>query len=131
MGDIFVMPRGGGGVTSDEVTATRDEVLVGHTALTADSNDEVAPGAMPNNGAVSQALNAGTAFVVPAGYHNGSGRITANTLASQTSATATPPQILTGQTAYVNGNKITGTMIDYSYLIQDQVSFPGARSPQL
>lgn len=65
---------------------------------------------MPNRGAVSQALNAGASYTIPAGYHNGSGTVAANSLASQTSATATAPRLLNGYTAYVNGNKITGTL---------------------
>lgn len=71
-------------------------------------------GAMANNGAVTSTLTAGTSYTIPAGYHNGSGKITANNLASQTNATATAPQILSGQTAYVNGNKITGNMPNLS-----------------
>lgn len=71
-------------------------------------------GTMANNGAVTSTLTAGTSYTIPAGYHNGSGKITANNLASQTSATATAQQILSGQTAFVNGSKITGTMPNLS-----------------
>lgn len=67
-------------------------------------------GTMANRGAVSQALNAGGSYTIPAGYHNGSGNITANSLASQTSATATATDIASGKTAWVNGSKLTGTM---------------------
>ena len=65
---------------------------------------------MPNRGAVTQTLNAGGSYTIPAGYHNGSGKITAASLSSQTSGTATATQILSGKTAWVNGKKITGTM---------------------
>ena len=65
---------------------------------------------MANQGAKTSSLNCGGSYTIPAGYHNGSGKITANSLASQTSATATAEQILSGQTAYVNGNKVTGSM---------------------
>lgn len=74
-------------------------------------------------GAVSASLNCGGSYTVPEGYHNGSGRITANSLASQTSATATAAQILSGKTAWVNGSRLTGTMVDYSYLAKGQTSF--------
>jgi len=67
-------------------------------------------GTMVNRGAVSQALNAGGSYTVPSGYHNGSGTVAANSLASQTSATAIASQILSGITAWVNGIKITGSM---------------------
>ena len=67
-------------------------------------------GTMANNGSVSKALAAGGSYTIPKGYHDGTGKVTANSLVSQTSATATAAQILSGKTAYVNGSKITGTM---------------------
>ena len=67
-------------------------------------------GTMENRGAINQTLNAGGSYTIPAGYHNGSGKVKVNSLASQTSATATAAQILSGKTAWVNGNKITGSM---------------------
>ena len=63
-----------------------------------------------NQGAKTSSLNCGGSYTIPAGYHNGSGKITANSLSYQTSATATAGNILSGKTAYVNGSKITGTM---------------------
>ena len=38
---------------------------------------------MVNNGAKTASLNCGGSYTIPAGYHNGSGKITANTAASQ------------------------------------------------
>ena len=64
---------------------------------------------MTNNGAKTASLNCGGSYTIPAGYHNGSGKVTANTLASQTSATATAARIGKGYTAWVNGTQITGT----------------------
>ena len=98
------------GTTSADVTATRANILVGTTTITSDSSDVIVEGTMPNNEAVSQSLNAGGSYTIPAGYHNGSGKITANSLASQTSADATASQILSGYTAWVNGEKITGNV---------------------
>ena len=66
--------------------------------------------AIVNRGAVSQALNCGGSYTIPEGYHNGSGKVTANSLASQTDANAAAAQILSGFTAWVKGNKVTGTM---------------------
>ena len=63
-----------------------------------------------NQGAKTSSLNCGGSYTIPAGYHNGSGKITANSLSYQTSATATAGNILSGKTAYVNGSKITGNM---------------------
>ena len=69
-------------------------------------------GTMPNKGAVTQALDAGGSYTIPKGYHNGSGKVTANSLASQTSGTAAAGHILKGKTAWVNGSQITGTVIE-------------------
>lgn len=113
MGKVW-MPGGGGGTDLDMVTAGKPDVLAGKVIV--DKEGDPLIGAMPNNGSVSQALNAGGSYTVPAGYHNGSGKVTANSLASQTSATATAAQILSGQTAWVNGNKLTGTMAVQSIL---------------
>lgn len=93
-------------VTHD-ASADDSEILSGKTAWV---NGEKVTGTMANKGAVSQTLNAGGSFTIPAGYHNGSGKVTANSLASQTSATAVAGDILSGKTAYVNGSKITGTI---------------------
>ena len=66
---------GGGGVTSDDVTATRADVLAGKTTVTTDSADAVVQGTMPNNGAVSQTIGINGSYTIPAGYHNGQGRV--------------------------------------------------------
>ena len=87
-------------------TATAAQILSGKTALVQGST---VTGTMTNRGAVTSSLNAGGSYTIPAGYHNGSGKVTANSLASQTSATATAEDIASGKTAYVNGSKITGT----------------------
>ena len=89
-----------------QATATASQILKDYTAY---KDGKLITGTMPNNGAVSATLNAGENYVIPASYHNGSGKVTANSLASQTSATATTEDIASGKTAYVNGNKITGT----------------------
>lgn len=50
MADAILMSGGVGGVTSDDVTARREHVLQGYTALTADSDDEPVQGTMTNRG---------------------------------------------------------------------------------
>lgn len=72
-------------------------------------NGEILTGTMVNRGAVTQALNAGGSYTIPAGYHNGLGKVTGNSLASQTSATAVAADIKSGKTAWVNGAKVIGT----------------------
>ncbi|MEY8357096.1 hypothetical protein AALB39_27645 [Lachnospiraceae bacterium 54-53] len=110
MGKIW-MPGGGGGADLDVITAGASDVMAGKVIV--DKEGESLTGTMPNRGAVNQALNAGGSYTIPAGYHNGAGKVTANSLASQTSATATAAQILSGQTAWVNGSKVTGSMPSY------------------
>lgn len=101
---VFTLASGG----VDDVNFSAGDLLTGKNANNSDG--EKVNGTMANNGAVTSTLTAGTSYTIPAGYHNGSGKITANNLASQTSATATANQILSGQTAWVNGSKITGTI---------------------
>ena len=101
--------RCGGGADTSIVTALAEDVLSQKVIVDAEGNPLT--GTMPNNGAVSpSALNCGGSYTIPKGYHNGNGKVTANSLASQTSANATAGNILTGKTAWVNGSKVTGTM---------------------
>lgn len=107
---VVIGPVGGAQLTgtyTSDATATAGQILTGKTAYV---NGSKLTGSMADRGAVSQALNAGGSYTIPAGYHNGSGKVTANSLASQTSGTATAGHILSGQTAYVNGSKVTGSL---------------------
>lgn len=65
---------GGGGVqpTGDAVAA---DVLTGKTFSNADGIGKT--GTMPNNGAVSGTATPSQPYTIPAGYHNGSGTVTA------------------------------------------------------
>lgn len=109
MGKCILLKSGSGGIDPDELTATKEDILINKLAGVK-GNDEPVSGSMPNRGAVTQSLNCGNSYTIPSGYHNGSGKVTANSLSSQTSANATSGQILSGQTAWVNGSKITGSM---------------------
>ena len=110
MAECILKKGGGGGVGSDELTATLANVLAGKTVVASDTGDEIGTGTMPDQGAKTSSLNCGGSYTIPAGYHNGSGKITANSLSSQTSANATAAQILKDKTAWVNGSKLTGTL---------------------
>lgn len=89
-----------------DATATAAQILSGMTAYV---NGAKVTGSMTDQGAKTSALNAGGSYTIPAGYHNGSGKVTANSLSSQTSATAAAADIASGKTAWVNGAKVTGT----------------------
>ena len=106
---------GGGGVGSDEISVTKEYVLDGKTYVGADTDDEIGIGKMANNGTTAnQSLNASGSFYIKKGYHAQDFTVIANSLASQTPGTATAGSILNGDSAYVNGNKITGSMPNYS-----------------
>lgn len=108
------MSGGGSSVDLDVITAEAGDILAGKTGI--DPEGDPLPGTMPNRGAVSQTLNAGGSYTIPPGYHNGSGKVTANSLASQTGGTAVAAHLLNGETAWVNGNRITGAMTVNSLL---------------
>lgn len=93
-------------VTNVDAGAT--DVLAGKTIV--DATGAEIEGTMVDNGAKTATLDAGGSYTIPAGYHNGSGKITAKTLASQTAASAEAGEILSGETAWVAGTKVTGSM---------------------
>ncbi|MFR2535024.1 MAG: hypothetical protein ACLS95_07400 [Clostridia bacterium] len=90
-----------------QTNATDDKILSGYKAY---SGGKLLTGTMANRGAITNNLNAGESYTIPEGYHNGGGKVTANSLASQTIATATVDDIAQGKTAWVNGNLITGIL---------------------
>ena len=98
----------GGSVDLSFITATSADILDGY--INTNINAELIAGSITNREAISQSLNASGEYTIPAGYHDGSGKITANTLASQTSADATAGNILDTITAWVNGSQVTGNM---------------------
>lgn len=111
MGRVLFSGGGSGGSSSDDCTATKAQVLSGYTAVTKDSGDDAAGGTMANQGAKTAALNCGASYTIPAGYHNGSGVIRANSLASQTgNATAEDKYVMKGKTYWKDGVLRTGTM---------------------
>lgn len=113
MAECLLLKAGGGGVDCDAATAMKSDVLAGKTFGGKDS-DDLQTGTMVNNGAKTASLNCGGSYTIPAGYHNGSGKIIANSLASQTSANAAAWDIIKGKTAWVSGSKRTGTLDDRS-----------------
>lgn len=66
----------GGGADLDAVTAGAGDVLAGKVIV--DKDGEPLTGTMPNRGAVNQSLGVNGVYTIPAGYHNGSGKVTQN-----------------------------------------------------
>ena len=61
MADAILMSGGVGGVTSDDVTAGKAQVLKGYKTVTRDSDDEIVEGTIPNRGTwvtASEVINA-------------------------------------------------------------------------
>ena len=80
--------------------ATQADVLINKTFSNA-NNDNIA-GQMPDNQAVSKTLTPGSSYVVPRGYHNGNGRVSA----SPNSGTYTFPAGSNGETVDMQPNNL-------------------------
>lgn len=63
------------GTDTSTGTATADQILAGQIAF---SKGVKLTGTMVNRGAVSQSISPGGSYTIPAGYHNGSGKVTAS-----------------------------------------------------
>lgn len=107
------------GVELPELTnpAGAGYILDGYEVV--NGSGELLTGSMVNNGAVSAELVAGAVYAVPVGYHDGTGSVSAKSLASQTAGTATAADILSGATAWVDGTQVTGEHVcesEYEYI---------------
>ena len=95
-----------------EGTATDNQIIVDRTAWV---NGTKIIGTMPDNtGWESNDIIAGESVTIPEGYHNGSHKVSAKDLASQTVADAIESDILLNKTAWVNGTKVTGNIPVYN-----------------
>lgn len=110
MADCIIAGSGGGGVSSDELTARAAHVLAGKKFVGEDTDDDVGVGVMPNNGQVSRTLRAGENLQIARGYHDGTGVVNAVPLADQTAGNAGTGDILSGKTAWVNGRRVDGSV---------------------
>ena len=127
-----------GGTDVSVVTATAGDVL--NTKKIVLPNKSLVSGSMANNGAVSKTLSAQTtSYTIPAGYHNGSGKVSVSaqtksvTPSTTSSQTITPDsgKILTGitlaalvagKTQYSGSTTINPTSSMYSITINTGVS---------
>lgn len=67
MSEVMIPMKAGGGTSSDELTAKREHVLAGYTAVTKDSDDEAVAGTMPDN---STCTSNGTVPGINSSYPN-------------------------------------------------------------
>ena len=99
-------------MSSDELTARAEHVLAGEGYVGVDTDDEAGVGTMSDNGSMQKTLRAGDSVTVPRGFHDGSGTVTAVSLAEQTVGDAAPGDIVAGCKSWVRGARITGTMVE-------------------
>lgn len=92
------------GTFTGDGTATASQILSGAIAYV--KGNKII-GAMANRGEPTTNLNCGGIYNLQSGYYSG-GKVTANSLASQTPANADASTIIAGRNAWVNGNLING-----------------------
>lgn len=97
------------GADVSDATATASNVLDGKTFY-AGTDEGIKTGTMVDNGAKTATLSPGGSYTIPAGYHNGAGKVTANSVTL--SGNAGTGQVLSGYTFYKDNysTKLTGTM---------------------
>ena len=95
--------------TLTSANATSSDILTGKEAYV--NGKKVAGSIKVNEEPIIYDLPAGGCYDISSEtFYKYGGQIWAKSLAIQTQATATPGDILSGQTAYVDGQKITGTL---------------------
>ena len=109
------LPAKGSGSTDapdlSGITAAAEDILAGKKSV--DATGAEITGTMTNQGAWSTTKTSNGSVTIPAGYHNGSGKVTVNVSSTTTIPTdgdAATSDVLTGKTFYSGGSKKTGAM---------------------
>ena len=114
MGECLIIRSGGGADTSD-ATVSGSYILTGYSCYV---NDVKVIGTMPNRASATLILDPGEQYTIPYGYHNGNGEISVSSLADNTPATADSRWILWAKTGWVNGELVSGTMVNRGSVTQ-------------
>ena len=96
-------------------TATTGNVLSGTTFTS--TNGIKLTGTMANIGAVSATINPGGSYTIPAGYHNGSGKVTANSVISAISSASVVTSYVVEKNETANTVKYSATVSPGIYVI--------------
>ena len=109
------LPAKGSGSTDapdlSGITAAAKDILAGKKSV--DATGAEITGTMTNRGAWTSTQTSNGSVTIPAGFHNGSGKVTVNVSSTTTIPTdgdAATSDVLTGKTFYSGGSKKTGAM---------------------
>lgn len=116
-------------------TAVAENVLSGKTFTNSEGTN--IEGTMVNNEAISKSLNYGEEYVVPAGYHNGSGKVINSVISGSFNNAATTgieyeenntdATIIPDNGAlYINAGYFPNTKITLGHMIPDDADYPNA-----
>ena len=106
MGRIWVL-GGGGGADLDVITAGSKDLRAGKVIVDKDGNPLT--GTLPDRGSWgATGLAAGASVTIPAGIHDGTGRVIAKPLADQTPGNLAAGNMLSGAYGYSNGVRVNG-----------------------
>ena len=91
------------------ITAAAGDIRTGKVSV--DKDGEPLTGTLVDNGSWSSSgLAAGASVTIPAGIHDGTGKVTAKSLADQTPGNLAAAKMLSGVYGYSNGAKVTGNI---------------------
>ena len=100
---MFTLIKRSGGVDSSDANAGAYQILIGYSGYV---DDEKIDGTMPNRGAINYSLPVQGSYIIPDGWHSGSGKVT-QSLSTQAGATITPGKsnkLLCGSNKWTTGD---------------------------